>query len=249
MADWMPADLHVHTALSACAGAEMTPPAILLTAERRGVRVLGVVDHCTARNARVVLSAAEAFEVRVFVGLEIETVEGVHILTLFDDAEAAMDMDSAVADRLPNRPNREDVFGEQHLLNEWGDEIGRDERLLQTAAELTLQQVAGMAAARDGVSIPAHIDRFPNGLLPVLGFVPPGLEVELLEVSAHMGREEARRRWPELSGRALVTGSDAHYIDDIGRGVSAVPAELVAAAGPARRWGSLLAGAVLSQGY
>ncbi len=247
MAGWIPADLHIHTALSACAGEEMKPPAILLAAERVGVKIVGVVDHGTARNAGAVLSAAEAFDVRVFVGLEVETVEGVHILTLFDDLDATMDMDSAVANHLPDRPNREDVLGEQHLLDEWGDEIGRDERLLLTAADLTLQQVAAMAAARGGMSIPAHIDRSPNGLLPVLGFVPPRLQVELFEVSPHMGFVEARRKWPELSELPLVTGSDAHCIADIGRSVSAVAAELLTADGPARRWGRLLAGESLGR--
>ena len=44
-------DLHIHSALSPCGAPEMSPPAVLLAAERRGVRVVGVVDHCTARNA------------------------------------------------------------------------------------------------------------------------------------------------------------------------------------------------------
>jgi len=69
------ADLHVHTALSPCGDDQMRPPAMLLSAERRGVRVLGVVDHCSARNAAAVLGAAPAFDVRVFVGLEVESAE------------------------------------------------------------------------------------------------------------------------------------------------------------------------------
>ena len=219
---------------------------MLLTAEQLGIGILGVVDHCTARNAHAVWEAAEAFDVRVLVGLEVESTESVHILALFDNVEAALDMDSVVADHLPAFCNRDDIFGQQQLLDEWGNVIGRDDRLLATATDLTFQQIAEMAAAREGLSIPAHIDRAPNGLLPVLGFVPAELGVELFELSRHIGPAEARRKWPELSGLPLVTGSDAHYLADIGRATCRVPADLAGADLPARRWGQSLARALLS---
>ena len=246
MVRWVPADLHVHTALSPCGGEEMKPPAILLRAEQLGIKVLGVVDHCTARNARAVWEAAEAFDVRVMVGLEIESAEGVHILTLFHNIEAALDMDAVVADHLPALLNRDDIFGPQQLLDEWGNVVGHDDRLLAVATDLTLEQIADIAATREGMSIPAHIDRSLNGLLPVLGFVPPELDVELFELSRHITPAEARRKWPELSDLPLVTASDAHHLADIGQATCRVPADLAAADLPARRWGRSLAQALLS---
>ena len=240
------AELHVHTALSPCAGEEMKPPAILLRAEQLGIRVLGVVDHCTARNAWAVWDAAEAFEVEVLVGLEIESVEGVHILTLFDSVEAAMDMDCVVASCLPGLQNRADIFGEQHLLDGWGEVIGHDERLLVTAADLTIAEIAELAAAREGMSIAAHIDRPLNGLLPVLEFVPPELEGELLELSPHIGAEQARRRWPELCRRPLVAASDAHYLADIGQATILAPGDLADCGVTARQWGQSLARELLA---
>jgi hypothetical protein len=216
MTERVPIDLHVHTALSPCAAAEMKPPAILLAAERRGVRVLGVVDHSTAGNAWAVMEAAPAFEVRVLVGLEVESAEGVHILALFDSAEAAMAMDAVVSEHLPQRPNRAEVFGEQHLLDALGDVIGEDPRLLSAAVDLSVEEIAALTAGRGGLSLPAHIDRRANGLLPTLGFIPPGLHADLWELSRHMGPRTAREQWPELETRALLNGSDAHFIDDIG---------------------------------
>lgn len=240
MSVWIPADLHVHTVLSPCGGREMRPPAILLHAERLGLGVVGVVDHSSARNAAAVLEAAQAFAVRVFVGLEVESSEGVHILALFDTAEAAMDMDRLVAEHLPDLPNRPDLFGEQWLVNEWGDVIGCDERLLVAATDLSIEQIVAQTIARGGISIPAHIDRTANGLLPVLGFVPPTLQVDAFELSRHLPVTEARRRWATLKGRPLLCSSDAHYMGDMGQATTLIPQDLVTAGVEAREWIRLL---------
>lgn len=245
MADRVAADLHVHSALSPCGGDEMTPPGMLLSAERRGIKVLGVVDHGSARNAPAFVEAAQAFDLRLFVGLEVESAEGVHILALFDTAEAALDMDAVIAGRLPGLPNRPDLFGEQHLVDEWGNRVGTDERLLVTATDLPIERIALLTAQRGGLSIPAHIDRPANGLLPTLGFVPPDLQVELMELSPHVAPAEARARWPELTGRALVRSSDAHFLADIGTATTALSPELAQASLPAAQWGRALAREIL----
>jgi hypothetical protein len=248
MSQRVAADLHVHTALSPCGGDEMRPAEILLTAEQRGIGVLGVVDHSTAGNAWAVVEAAQAFEVRVFVGLEIESAEGVHVLALFDHAKAAMELDALIAEHLPPLRNRPDLFGEQFLLDEWGEPLGTDERLLAAATDLSVEAIAEMTAEHGGLSMPAHIDRTVNGLLPVLGFVPPGLRVAAFEVSQHMTRSEARVRWPELASRPLVTGSDAHYLEDIGVAWTWISRDLAAAPLAAREWGRKLGQEMLSLG-
>jgi hypothetical protein len=240
-------DLHVHTALSPCAAAEMTPPAILLQAERRGMRVVGIVDHSTARNAQAVLEAAPAFDVRVLVGLEIESAEGVHILALFDSAKAAMTMDALVAEHLPDRPNRADVFGPQYLMDAMGDVVGEDPRLLTTAVDLGIEEIADLTAAHGGLAVPAHIDRRANGLLPTLGFVPPGLRADLWELSPNVTPSGARGMWPELKTRALVNGSDAHFPQGIGGAATRIPAQLAEARLGVAEWGREVARELLAQ--
>jgi len=217
-------------------------------AEQRGIRVLGVVDHSTARNAQAVEEAAPAFGVRVLVGLEVESAEGVHILTLFDSAEAALEMDAMVAQHLPSLPNRPQFFGEQHLLDAWGNRLGEEPRLLTAATDLGLEDIADLAVGGGGLSIPAHIDRRGYGLLPTLGFVPPGLRVDLLEVSPHMTRSEARETWPELRTRALISGSDAHFLTDIGCASTWVSRDVAEAELSPTAWGRELAGELLSRG-
>jgi PHP family Zn ribbon phosphoesterase len=242
------ADLHIHTALSPCGGEEMKPPAILLTAERKRIAVVGIVDHSTAGNARAFLEASAAFDVRVFVGLEIETAEGVHVLALFDNTEQTEDMDRAIAEHLPAMANRPDILGEQYLLNEWGDVTGHEPRLLITATDLSLERIAEMCRARGGMTIPAHIDRPANGLLPTLGFVPPDLRVEAFELSCRVTPSEARQRWPELAERPLLTSSDAHFLADIGSSVTRISIDLAEAKLNALEWGEALASELVAAG-
>lgn len=241
MAVLVPIDLHVHTALSPCGDEAMRPAEILLSAERRGIRVLGVVDHSTAGNARAVLEAAPAFDLRVLVGLEVESAEGVHLLGLFDSAEAALSMDEEVSAHLPNLPNRPEVLGEQYRLDEWGRVIGIEERLLVVATDLSVEQLAQAICARGGVAIAAHIDRSSHGLIPLLGFVPPDLRVELFEVSRHLPLAVARERWP---GLPLITSSDAHCLEEVGVAPTWIPAELATAPLGAREWAQEVAAAV-----
>lgn len=229
-------DLHIHSALSPCGGEEMAPPAVLLTAERLGLATIGVVDHSSAGNADAFLSAAQAFAVHVLVGLEIESVEGVHLLALFDNAAAARALEAEVAPHLPARPNRPDILGDQWLLDEYGDRTGSEQRLLAVACDLPLETLAQQARHYGGLAIPAHVDRRGNGLLPTLGFVPPRLRVEFLEVSRNLGLAEARQHWPDLVGRPLIRSSDAHYLADIGSARTLVPAALARPRGPLQQW-------------
>ncbi len=241
MAPLVPIDLHLHTALSPCADEGMRPAEMLLTAEQRGLRVVGIVDHSSAGNARAVLEAAPAFDVRVFVGLEVESAEGVHLLGLFDREQAALSMDELVAAHLPPLANRPDLFGEQHLLDEWGHLLGVEERLLLVGTDLSVEEIAQAIAERGGLTIPAHIERTTHGLMPLLGFVPPHLRVELFEVSRHLPLLAARERWPDLP---LITSSDAHSLEEIGQAPTWIPAEVAAAPLGAREWGWAVAEAV-----
>lgn len=241
-------DLHIHSALSPCGGAEMAPPAVLLTAERRGLATIGIVDHSTAGNAEAFLNAAQAFDVNVLVGLEIESAEGVHLLALFDNSKAARSMEQVVAAHQPDACNRRDVVGAQCLLDEYGEVLGEEDRLLIAAARLTVEQLAAETHERGGLSVAAHIDRRSNGLLPTLGFIPPRLQVDLFEISPHLSPEEACRRWPELVGRPLMRGSDAHYLDEIGRAPTLVPQALARPSEPLRDWAKQIAAAVITRG-
>jgi len=211
------ADLHVHTVLSPCADYHMIPELILERARNRGINLLGVVDHNSAENAAAMMAAAVGSGVAVLPGIEVETKEGVHMLTLFDRVDGLMQWQQELYRHLPPRENDERAFGVQLIVDPEGNFMGINRRLLLTAVDLSLEEVIDRSQENGGLCMPAHVDRPANGLLSVLGLVPEGLQSPALEISPRYSPDEALRQFPQLSGRTLIRSSDAHTLEDIGK--------------------------------
>lgn len=226
----------------------MTPPAVLLAAELMGLDVVGIVDHSSAGNATAFLEAAPAFTPRVLVGLEVESSEGVHLLALFDQAAPALAFERVIQAHQPDLRNRAEFFGEQFLVDEWGEVVDIEPRLLAVATDLGVERVAELTLEYEGLSVAAHIDRPGNGLLSLLGLVPPRLASQLFEISRHKTRTEARERWPRLQGLPLVRGSDAHFLADIGVAPTRLPRDLARADLPVQQWAAELAAYLRTEG-
>lgn len=214
MKRWYWVDLHVHTALSPCAADDMTPAAIAAQAARAGLHAVGITDHNSAQNCRAVIAAAGRQGLRAWPGLEVETSEEVHVLCLFDDVGAALELDSRVAPGLPQLHAGSAGLGRQLLFGADGRAAGEEPRWLVGASALDLDQVLAEVRELGGIPIPAHVERSANGLLGVLGLYPPGLVVPALEWSSVMAGPERAAGVPP--GLTAVVGSDAHRLDDIG---------------------------------
>ncbi len=175
----------------------------------RSLDVIAVTDHNCARFIPEARAAAEASgQITVLPGVELTTVEGLHLLVVFDSSRGSEVVDD--------------------LLSTCGVPV--DERCSQVAiARCGFAEAVRHAREKGGVSIAAHADRrvangakkvglldaFPSGRPLALVFEDGGLDaVELVH-----GSEEDRRTLREAAdGRALaiVHGSDAHRPDDIG---------------------------------
>jgi 3',5'-nucleoside bisphosphate phosphatase len=200
------ADLHVHTVLSGCAEEEMLPPLMVERCQEIGLRLLGVLDHNSAGNAQAMLEAAQGTGVVIKPGLEVETRETVHLVCLFDTPEQALSLQEVVYARLPSFPRAaaERSFGSQVLVDRQGLLVGYEHRPLFAATDLSLTEVAQAARERGGLVLAAHVERRAHGLLGVLGFPPPDLEVDGMEAGPGA----------LLEGR--VASSDAHRLVEIG---------------------------------
>lgn len=209
------ADLHVHTALSPCAEAEMTPPAIVARAKAQGIALLGICDHNSAANVRAVAEAGRAAGIVVIGGMEVQTREDVHVLTLFGTIDALLAWQDEVYSSLPAMENDPARFGEQLVLDSSGRVAGRLGRLLLASSSMGIDQVGHRVHALGGLVVPAHVDRPSFSLIRNLGFVPPGLEPDCAEVSRTCGARRARSLFPELARLQLIVSSDAHRLDEI----------------------------------
>jgi hypothetical protein len=196
----------------------MSPRAIVRRAHEAGLDLIAICDHNSAENAEAVVAAGRREGVAVLCGIEVTTREEVHVLGLFDrelDVETVQDDIYAHLDG----QNRADVFGQQVVVNEDGETIAENERLLIGACDLALDEVIGLIISCRGCTIASHIDREAFGLIGQLGFVPD-VALDALEVSPRMTVAEARAKFGLGAEYAMIRSSDAHRIEEIAKVVT-----------------------------
>jgi hypothetical protein len=208
-------DLHVHTVVSPCAEVEMIPPFIVQRARELGLGAIAITDHNTVENVAAVSRAAEGSGIVVIPGMEVQTREEAHILCLFDTLEQALAWQSVVYDHLPNLENREDVFGAQFVVDETGDFVCMNERLLLTSSSLSAEEVVTGVCGLGGLPIAAHVDRPGYSLLASLGFIPPDLALAALEITFRTTPEKMAAQHPGLNRWPMIVSGDAHRLSEM----------------------------------
>jgi len=214
------ADLHIHTVLSPCAEVEMIPPLIVERALEQHLDLIAITDHNASANVPAVIQAARDTGLKVWAGIEVQTREEVHVLCLFDTVRQLRALQADLELVLPHLPNLPEKLGEQFIVDAAGDFVAREERLLLQSVNIALEDLARRVKALHGVSIPAHIDRAENGLIPLLGVVPAGLDVPALEISPNISTHEARAKFCLPEHYAVIRASDAHWLDAIGSAIT-----------------------------
>jgi len=208
------ADLHVHTVLSPCAEVEMIPPLIVQTALERQIELIAITDHNASANVRAVQKAAAGTILTVLPGMEVQSREDVHLLTLFETIEALEAWQAEVDHSLPDLSNRPDFFGEQFVVDETGEFIRSEPRLLLTSTQFSIDDIFDRVYALGGMVIPAHVERTSYGLLPSLGLILEKWQLLALEVSRHSTPEKAAEAFPALRKYALIQSGDVHRLDE-----------------------------------
>lgn len=209
-------DLHIHTALSPCASADMTPANIVNMAELKGLDIIAITDHQSCGNCAAAMHQAQkGLNVTVVPGLEVNTADEIHLLCLFADLGGAQTMGRTIAENLIQRQNKPQIFGWQTYYNLDNEEIGQEEKLLIMPCRLSTQEIMAATLAAGGACIPAHIDRSSFSLLATFGAIPPDMSLDWLEISATADPDALRKKHPEIGHYKLIRGSDAHRLGDI----------------------------------
>ncbi|PWE00867.1 histidinol-phosphatase [Marinilabilia rubra] len=209
------ADLHVHTVLSPCGNLDMSPGRIINEALKKNIDILAVTDHNSTRQCRVVMELGRQKGITVWGGAEINTREEVHCLALFDEMNAIDEFQKWLDKWLIKVPNNPDYFGDQVWVDAEDNILGEEERLLIAALDRNLDESYQLVKSLGGLFIPAHIDRKSNSLSSQLGFVPPDIQADALEISPKA--EPAlvdKMGWGKI--KPLVAGSDAHWPEKLG---------------------------------
>lgn len=192
----------------------MIPPLIVQQALDLGIDVIAITDHNASANVAAVQKAAEGTPLVVLPGMELQTREEVHLLCLFETLEQLNAWQAEVDRRLPDLANRPEFFGEQFVVDETGDFLRREHRLLITSARISLSEAVARVHELDGLCIPAHIDRRAFSLIANLGLIPQDIPFDALEVSRHTTPAELTAQYPESRRFPLIMSGDVHRLDE-----------------------------------
>ncbi len=205
-------DLHTHSCLSPCADNDATPNSLAGIASLSGVNILALTDHNTAKNCPAFFNACLRYGVIPVAGMELTTSEDIHVVCLFEELEYAMAFDEAVSERRYLIKNRPDIFGEQLIVDEFDNVLGKEEYLLSNATSISVEEVAELAAEFCGIAYPAHIDRTANGIIAVLGVFSPAEDFSCFEVHDGKNSDYYIEKYG-LGDKRVIVSSDAHYLD------------------------------------
>jgi len=208
-------DLHTHSCLSPCGDNESTPASIAGMAVVAGLDAVALTDHNTARNCPAFLEACEAYGIIGIPGMEVTTMEEVHVVCLFYTLEDALEFDRYIYDKLVKVTNNPEIFGEQRICDSDDTIIGYEENLLINATEITFDDLYDIVCSYNGVMIPAHIDKNSNSLLSNLGFIPEDSKFACVEISNMKNLHGIMDKHPYVKKCKIITDSDAHYLNNI----------------------------------
>lgn len=186
-------------------------------AKARKLDVIAITDHNSAENVQATINAANNKNIVVWAGIEITSLEEAHVIALFDSIRAVFELQKQIYDALVPGENNEKLFGQQLIVNELDEIQGYNRRLLIGATSLTLFKLAKMVHDSGGLIIASHIDRESYSIVGQLGFIPEDLEIDAVELSANTTIQEAKNKIPDIWEYPIITSSDAHFLEEIGK--------------------------------
>lgn len=201
------ADIHIHSVLSPCASLDMSPATIISRAMARGLELIAVSDHNSTRNCDLAVSLGEEAGISVLRAVEVTTAEEVHCLSLFPDDLTAHHFQEFLETKMQHIVNDTKKFGFQLVLDRDENIIDEVEYFLPAALTASLEEVEEKVHSLGGIFIPAHIDRPSFSITSQLGFMPPDLSVDAVEMTGKI----TEIQYP------VIRNSDAHYPEHIGR--------------------------------
>ncbi|MBF9015455.1 PHP domain-containing protein [Oceanispirochaeta sp. M2] len=202
-------DLHNHSCLSPCGSLEMSPTRLVEEAALKGISMLALTDHNAGDNLPAFDKCCRRAGIVPVFGMEVTGREEAHLLCLFGNLKTAVRFGYEIYENLQTIPNNPDMMGDQIIVDEDENIIGElDKYLASGAVDFSMEELIIMVHERNGLFIPAHIDRPAFSIKSQLGFLPDN-DYDAVEVM-HSPCDLNSRRYFE------ITGSDAHYPENVG---------------------------------
>ncbi|MEN9564256.1 MAG: hypothetical protein RIR73_2500, partial [Chloroflexota bacterium] len=174
-----------------------------------------ITDHNASANVRAVQKAADGTGLTVLPGMEVQSREDVHLLCIFASLADLENWQHQVDLYLPDELNPADHLGEQFVVDEEGEFIRSEPRLLLTASNFAIEEIIEHVNKLHGIVIPAHVDRTAYGLFPTLGFLADWWHFPALEISRHSTPSALHQKFPSSKYLPLIQSGDAHRLNEL----------------------------------
>ncbi|MBF0329394.1 MAG: PHP domain-containing protein [Nitrospirae bacterium] len=211
------ADLHIHTCLSPCAEIDITPKRIVDAALNKGLDIIAISDHNSAENTQVAVRIGIEKGLTVLPAMEITTSEEAHVLAIFGEVPDALAMQEVIYRTLPEGYHDEERLGYQLIVNENDEILEFCKRMFFGATGLPVKELVDKIHSFGGIAVASHIDREYFSVVSQLGFIPPDVVFDGLEISAATSRKKAEAVFGDYASFPWITSSDSHSLDNIGR--------------------------------
>ena len=208
-------DFHMHSCLSPCGDDDMTPANLVGMAFVNGLQAIALTDHNSSLNCPAAAAHAAEYGITFIPGMELTTMEEVHVLCLFPTVERALRWSEYVYPRILNVKNKPEIFGNQRVMNEEDVQVDEIEKLLISATDISFDAVYDLMEEFGGVMVPAHVDAGSYGLIANLGFVPPESRFRTVEFEHEENVPAYEKADPYFGTCRKIYDSDAHYLENI----------------------------------
>lgn len=208
-------DFHMHSCLSPCGDADMTPNNIVNMAKLKGLDAIALTDHNACGNCGAIMRVGAREGLIVLSGMELCTSEDIHVVCLFATLDGALAFEHEVRGTMPTVKNRTEIFGEQLILDDKDNLTGHEDMLLIVASGISVDAVLPLCRSFGGTAFPAHADKPANGIIEILGAIPQEAGFASAELSHLCDAPSFLAANPSLLGRHILRDSDAHYLWDI----------------------------------
>ncbi len=178
--------------------------------------IIAITDHNMVENGIYAHEYAKKTGTIVLFGMELQTQEEIHILTIFDGYDTASKFQKIIYNLLPGIENDPSYFGDQVVVDCDDNIVRFEKRLLLNSVQLPINDAVSLAKKMGALVISSHVDSPNFSIISQLGYVPEDLPLDALEIRS---KANIPNIMPFVMNKNIpfVTFSDAHYIEDIGK--------------------------------
>jgi anti-sigma regulatory factor (Ser/Thr protein kinase) len=203
----------------------MTPNNIVNMAILKELDMIAITDHNSIENVKTALEIAKNKDIIVIPGMELQTIEEVHMVCLFKNIESLLGFYSVINKKRIIVKNKKDMFGDQLIVDVNDTVIGEIENLLLTSIEISIEELCLLVYKFDGAVFPAHVDREYASIITNLGFIPDEYNFRYVEVSKGLTSKKYLSDSEFKNKYYILRNSDAHSLGNISEPIYSIELE------------------------